>query len=281
LAGLLLLVFPDGRPPGRRWRVVGWTLSIGAGLLLCTFPFLPGQLDEGLVSIANPLAAPHAVAPLVQAGAALGYVVLLTSMVAAAISLVARWRGGEPTQRDQMKWVAIAAALIGISFVLNATVALLPGSRRWVSTFGDATLVLLFVAIAIAILRHRVIDVDLVVNRALVYALLAGFVAAAYVAIVVGIGRVLDEPSHSPWLSVIATTVVAVAFAPVRLRAHALANRVVYGETTAPYDVVVDLGRRLASTPSPDELLESLARSAATGVGAATARRLSPRRLRL
>ena len=118
--------------------------------------------------------------------------------------------------------------------------------------------------------RHRLFDVDLVLNRALVYGLLAAFVTAVYVAVVIGVGRLVGSGADLV-LTVTATVLVALGFAPVREWARGLANRWVYGERQAPYEVLTSLGGRLAAALTPDELLPAIAHAAAVGVGAAAA----------
>ena len=118
--------------------------------------------------------------------------------------------------------------------------------------------------------RHRLFDVDLVLNRALVYGLLAAFVTAVYVAVVIGVGRLVGSGADLV-LTVTATVLVALGFAPVREWARGLANRWVYGERQAPYEVLTALGGRLAAALTPDELLPAIAHAAAVGVGAAAA----------
>jgi signal transduction histidine kinase len=270
LLGALLLVFPDGRPRGR-WRLAGWGLGIGTALLLASFPFVDERLDDVLGGTANPLVFPSSIEPVGKAVAAIGYVVFLASVFGAAVSVVWRWRGAGFVERQQLKWVAIAAVAFGAALVANAALES-TDLQPLVAWIADACLAAIFVAIGVAVLRYRLYDVDVVINRAIVYTVLIAFVTAAYVVLVVGIGRLIGRTSATDiWLSVLATTIVALTFAPMRARAQRLANRLVYGETTSPYDVLADLGRRLAGALSPDDLLPSLARSAASGVGASAA----------
>src|SRR5207248_9734182 len=104
------------------------------------------------------------------------------------------------------------------------------------------------VAIGIAVLRYRLYDIDVVINRTVVYGLLAAFITAVYVAIVVGIGAALGHGTSTPnlALSILATAIVAVAFQPVRERVQKLANRLVYGKRATPYDVLAGFVRRVA-----------------------------------
>jgi len=127
------------------------------------------------------------------------------------------------------------------------------------------------VAIGVAILRHRLYGIDVVINKALVFGTLAAFITAVYVGIVVGIGALAgrgDRPNLG--LSILATAVVAVAFAPVRERVQRFANRVVYGARATPYEVLSDFATRMGGTYASAELLPQMARTVGEGVGAAT-----------
>ena len=129
------------------------------------------------------------------------------------------------------------------------------------------------VTITVAVLRYRLYDIDVVISKTLLVAGLAGFITAAYVAIVVGVGSFVgtgDEPDLV--LSVVATALVAVAFQPVRRALRRVANRLVYGQRATPYDVLSGFATRVgAAEPSPDTLVQ-LAELMAGGTGADPAR---------
>jgi signal transduction histidine kinase len=119
---------------------------------------------------------------------------------------------------------------------------------------------------------RRLSDIDVVVNKTVVYGSLAAFIAIVYVAIVVGAGSLLgsgDEPNVG--LQVAATAVVAVAFQPVRQRVQRLANRLVFGERATPYEVMTDFAERIAGALSLEDALPQMADAAARGVGATSA----------
>jgi signal transduction histidine kinase len=128
------------------------------------------------------------------------------------------------------------------------------------------------VTIAISILKYRLYDIDVVINKTVVYGALAMFITAVYVGIVVGIGTLIgqgDRPNLG--LSILATAVVAIAFQPVRERVQRFANRLVYGKRATPYEVLSHFAERMASTYAADELLPQMARTLAEGTGAARA----------
>jgi len=128
------------------------------------------------------------------------------------------------------------------------------------------------IAIGIAIMKYRLYDIDVVINRTLVYGALALFITTVYVAIVVGIGALIGsggKPNLA--LSVIATAIVAVAFQPVRERVQKVANRLVYGNRATPYEVLSQFSERVAESYAADDVLPRMARVLAEGTGAARA----------
>jgi hypothetical protein len=114
----------------------------------------------------------------------------------------------------------------------------------------DLALICLEVTIAVAVLRYRLCDIDIVISRALLYACLAAFITAVYVVLVAGVGAAAGTRSGT-WLSAVAAAVVAVAFQPVRARAARLANRVVYGRRATPYQVLSDFAGRCGGPARP------------------------------
>src|SRR4029077_8752961 len=116
-------------------------------------------------------------------------------------------------------------------------------------------------------------DIDVVINRALVYGVLAAFISSVYVAIVVGVGRLVGSGNRPNLaLSIVATAVVAVAFQPIRERVQRFANRLVYGKRATPYQVMAGFADQMAGTLSADDVLPQMAEAAARGVGAQAAR---------
>ncbi len=124
-------------------------------------------------------------------------------------------------------------------------------------------------AAGLAILRYRLYDLDIVVSRAILVATATAFVAAGYVLLVVGIGRLLPTPVRgSFWPSLLATAVVALAFQPLRLWAVRLADRIAYGPRAVPYEALASFARRLQVSPGPADLLQHVAAAVGEAVGA-------------
>jgi signal transduction histidine kinase len=125
------------------------------------------------------------------------------------------------------------------------------------------------ISIGIAILKYRLYDIDVVINKTIVFGVLAAFITGIYVAIVVGIGALLgsrDEPNLA--LSIAATAIVAIAFSPVKERTQRIANRLVYGHRLSPYEVLADLSRTAATVPTPGDVIQAVAHAATLGVNA-------------
>ena len=277
---LVFLFFPDGLKPGRKWRaVLGLALVGGAWLtlafLLTKGPIGPSDRGNGdyFIRELNPtglLTDPNnGVASAVQGlGWMMSGIALILSVAASVIRLVQE-RG---ERRQQLKWVAYLAAPVAPTFAIHFfDLAIFNGA------FPDYTkpyyiavyMVGIPAAMAIAILRYRLYGIDVVVNRALVYAALAGFITAVYVGIVVGVGSVIGQGGRPNLvLSIIATAVVAVGFQPLRERLQRVANRLVYGRRATPYEVLSQFSGRVAESYSADDVLPRMVRVLAEGTGA-------------
>ena len=127
------------------------------------------------------------------------------------------------------------------------------------------------ISCGIAILKHGLYEVDVVINKALVYAVIAAFFTAVYLAVVVGMGTLVGS-THNTFLTVLAAAVIAIAFNPVRQRARRLANRLVYGDRASPYEVLSEFSGRMAETYSVEDVLPRMATLLGEGTGATEAR---------
>jgi signal transduction histidine kinase len=171
----------------------------------------------------------------------------------------------------------VSAALYLVAMALSLPYSF--GSSQgpgWITVPQDISLfslALIPVACGIAILRHRLFDIDVVINRTLVYGSLAAFITAVYVVIVVGLGAAVGRGAAGPnlGLSILATAVIAVAFGPVKERVQHVANRLVYGKRATPYEVLSDFSARLAGTYGTEDLLPRMSRTLAEATGASSA----------
>jgi len=123
------------------------------------------------------------------------------------------------------------------------------------------------ISIGVAVLRYRLYDIDLIINKALVYGGLAAVITAVYVLLVVGIGAMIGSNQRF-LLSLVATAVIALAFQPLRQRAQYLANRFVYGKRATPYEALSQFSEHLSATYSHEDILDRMARILGEGTGA-------------
>jgi signal transduction histidine kinase len=264
----LVLLFPDGKPPSRRWRPVAWLAVVATAFAVGGMSLAPGELD-GAVKAENPLGVDAE--GLLSVVAWAGILTIFACIIASAVSIVVRYRRSRGDERQQLKWFVSAVLLTVGLFFLSWPAAVV--SETLSNVFNALSLfawVTLPLAAGIAIFRYRLYDIDLVINRALVFGILAAFLTAVYVAIVVGIGSLVGRAGGSNVvLSILATAVVAVAFQPMRERARRLANRLVYGHRATPYDVLAQFSEQAAATVPSEELLPQLARTVGEGTGAA------------
>jgi signal transduction histidine kinase len=251
------LLFPPGRLRSPRWRPAAWfvggafTLATAGALVSASHvwahPFTTSFRQLGNLALVTGMFA------LVFAGLAVG--------VAALVVRFARSKGEE---RLQLKWFAAAAVLVLVMLFVT-----FPASSEVANVLSDLAFLCLFVAVAIAVLKYRLYDIDLVISKAVLYGSLAVFITAVYVGLVVGVGTLVGN-RRSPLLTALAAAVVAVAFQPARQRAGRVANRVVYGRRATPYQVLSDFARRIGGTYAAEDVLPQMAHTVAAGTGAET-----------
>jgi signal transduction histidine kinase len=273
VSGFLLLLFPDGHLPSRRWGWFAWSCGIGSVLLYLVILLHPGPFDDlGFPDVENPLG--------LTAVGALGawiyvfVVVAPTIVVGGAVAVIRRMRRThDPVERQQLRWLAYAAGVIATLYVLaivpSAVFAADEGDA-WSSVLGSiaaTSFALIPITIGIAILRYRLYEIDIVIRKTVVFAVVTVSIAVVYVAIVAGIGAAVGNAS-TPLLSALAAAIVALVFQPVRAWAHRVGDRLVYGERATPYEVMATFGDHLAGTYASEDVLPRLARVLGEGVGA-------------
>ncbi|MDP8956537.1 MAG: GAF domain-containing sensor histidine kinase [Actinomycetota bacterium] len=271
---LILQLFPDGRVLSNRWRFGVWLTVTAAALLSLGILLEPGDLAEA-PDLTNPLGVEALRGHGLEDGElGTAWLLLAASILVAAVSVVVRFRRSTGEQREQLKWLAFAGSLLLVGWILIMFTWDAPSGPVKVASFVvlGISLVMLPIGVAIAVLRYRLYDIDVVVNKTVVYGSLAAFITAVYVGVVVGIGTLLgrgDEPNLA--LSILATAVVAVAFQPIRERVQHVANRLVYGKRATPYEVLSHFAERMSSTYATDDLLPRMAAILQEGTGAARA----------
>jgi len=263
---LILLLYPDGRLPSRRWRPAVW-LILAANALLLAVAATSDVAFEGAAPAG--LAAPVALIPHRIAGPLVSdlEVVMLFLFLLSAAGCVVRYRRASGVVRQQIKWFAYAGIVAAVGFVALAQV-----SNQPVVAF---IVLVPFVPVAagIAIMKYRLYDIDVVISKTIVYGSLAAFITAVYILVVVGIGSLGSGSLHAGsrpnlGLSILATAVVAVAFQPVRERMQHLANRLVFGKRATPYEALSDFAGRMGGAYAAEDVLPRMARVLAEGTGA-------------
>jgi DNA-binding SARP family transcriptional activator len=239
VASMIVLVFPTGRLRSRRWRPVVW---VGAAIAVAAFAseaFRPGPLGGSLSDLDNPLGIPGAEPVLSAVGdvssALLGPFVL----VAAVLSFLLRFRSAIGEERQQLRWLAYAVLGVVTGFVLGDVLQALGVPSSVYGLLYLVPLAGLPVAIGIAILRHRLYDIEVVIDGTVIVAAVAGFAALVYGAVVVGVGAAVGNTTGSNVvLAAVATAIVALAFQPVLAWARRLGRQIAYGAPTAHEDEV-------------------------------------------
>jgi signal transduction histidine kinase len=273
LSGFLLLLFPDGHLPSPRWRWFARLCGAGLAILFVVTLVSPDHgADYGLPDVENPLAI-EAIEPALDALVALALIAPLT-VLGGAVAVIGRLRRTtDPVQRSQLRWLAWGAGVMAFTYAMAFVPQAVLGSEagsRWediLGTLAVSTFLLIPITIGIAVLRYRLYDIDFVIRKTVVFAVMATSIALVYAVVVAGVGAVVGA-ERSPLLSAIAAAVVALVFQPVRARARHLADRLVFGERATPYEVMSTFGGQLAGTYASEDVLPRTARVLGQGVGA-------------
>jgi hypothetical protein len=237
---LLFLLFPNGRLLSSSWRPVMWT-AVGAGAtFLVVYTFTPGPLDT-FPFITNPVGIGGTVGHILGMLGNIGLVVLLIALLASAVSLILRLRRAKGVERQQLKWFVYAATLATIGTVVSYAGAYVFASDL-INAIGYWEGQLAFTALpvftGIAILRYRLYDIDIIINRTLVYGLLTILLGAGYLATIMalqGIGNLVFQVpfraltgQNSALATVAATLAMAALFNPLRRRIQSFIDRSFY-----------------------------------------------------
>ncbi|HEY2804187.1 MAG TPA: histidine kinase, partial [Actinomycetota bacterium] len=271
-ATFVLLLFPTGSLPSPRWRPVAWFSTFAITGLFITGAFTPGLIQS--TNSVNPVGIQGPVGQaLTSVGPVIGGCFLISGLLS-LLSLVVRFRRADPMEREQLRWLVYAAALLLVGFLVSAAYVGIVGTSEFSTNIQNGIVSVSFVfiplAIGFAVLKYRLYGIDVVINKTVVIGALAAFITAVYVGIVVGVGALVGQGTSKPniGLSIVATAIVAVAFQPVRARVQRFANRLVYGHRATPYEVLSEFSSRMASTYASDDLLPRMARILAEGTGA-------------
>ncbi len=259
---IVFLTAPDGHLLSPRWRWAAWAALAGVTLhTLGTLTIRPGEVvvgeDFGNRAVSLPLLT-------------VGWMLVAAALIASVVSLVLRLRRAKDDERLQLLWIASAAALLALGVVCILAIPRIQGEEgTWLAALPlRVAQVAVPVCVAVAVLRHRLVAIDLIVNRAVLFALATGVVAVGYVGVVVLVGLAVGGSTEGFWPSLLATAVVAMAFQPARRRVVRVADRLAFGAAAVPYEALAEFSRRLGDTSDPATLLPAVAESAAQAVNA-------------
>lgn len=268
-AFLLTALFPDGTAASRSWQRPVRLLAVAWSAMIVVFAFtvrdasnfyedLEGHLEEIPRNATGFLPVPEEV--IFPAWVFL----VLASAVVGIGSLISRWRHAHLELRLQLKWVLYAfASLMGVLAIDVTSQALAAGGqmdagiRLAINLLFAGAQIWLVIALGFAVLKFRLYDLDLVINRTIVYGILTIIVVVTYVGVVAGVGAVL--PIQETVLALIVTAAVAIAFAPLRSMVQSWVNRLMFGQRDDPYAVLAKTGKLLARSGQPETALSQLA----------------------
>jgi hypothetical protein len=221
ILGFIVLLTPTGSPPTRRWRWWVWVFASTMAVLLVAATIAPGSMDPRMLAEEGPQdlrTFGGALLVVNLAAQAVGILIIL----AGAGSLVTRFRHARGVERQQLRWVALAAALTGVAMLVVA-VLIAVGNALLAGWAGVLCTLFLPLATGAAILRYRLYDLDRIISRTLAYGLLTLLLGGGYAGVVLGLGQLLGR--NSPLVVAGATLAVAAVFQPARRRIQAVVDR--------------------------------------------------------
>jgi signal transduction histidine kinase len=281
----LFLIFPTGRPSSRRW---GWLLRVmlvAYAVMMIAFALTPGSLEAGFAElpkpVANPIGLPSSWKQAVETLTTIAGLVVALGALVSVLSLIQRYRRAARLERQQIRWLAFLGVFLGIILVITlgliATGAINDEGLVSGLTFF-AFIIGMFLGIplvcGIAILRHGLWDLDVVVRKTVQYGLLVagftvvvGLVLILVPALFIGVGSGIGGAPV-----IVGGALLAVGFTLVKSRAQRWANRIVYGKRSTPYEVLSEFAERVGETYSTEDVLPRMAQLLGEATGARTAR---------
>jgi hypothetical protein len=256
LVGLLpfvLLLYPTGAVPGPRWRPLAWALGVVLAVMTLGYMFYPGPLDKDPRLPDNPLGI-EALKGIVDRSDTAASISMAGLVLAAVASVIVRFHRSRGDERQQIKWMAFAAAVLAFGFVAQGPLGL-----------GDvvfaATISMLPVGLGIALFKYRLYDVDRVINRTLVYGASTALLGGAYVGLVLASDALFASLARGSSLAVALSTLVAAAlFLPVRARVQRFVDRRFYRRRYDAQRTLEDFSARLREQVDLDTLRLELER---------------------
>ena len=255
LLGFILLLTPTGSLPSPRWRWWAWTAAAGPALFLASAVLVRGSLDVPYTSVSDPLLIPALSGWWSATIAGLAAAVTALTVPVGAVAMVLRFRRARGVERQQLRWVALAAGLAAL-----AVAGTLAGVATRNAPVRDGLIgicvALIPLAIAAAVLRYRLYDLDRIISRTLTYGVLTVLLGGAYAGVVLGLGQLLGRRSS---LAVAAATLaVAAVFQPARRRVQAVVDRRFNRRRNDAAQTIQTFGKRLRQQVDLDSLTAEL-----------------------
>jgi hypothetical protein len=269
---LFALLFPDGRPPTRRWTPVVWTTVTGATLLAFSEALRPEIViftAGGERILPNPFTIP-ALAAVATAAGVVALALIIGSILLAMVALVLRFRRSRGAERQQLKWFVLAMGTLATLLVTSALTELVASAGRTGTSAMDpvaeaiwilamSSLVLLPLSAGMAILRYRLYDIDVLINRALVYGALSATLLVTYVLSVLVLTALVRPVTGSGDIAVAGSTLAVLAlFQPLRARIQRFVDRRFYRSRYDAERTVDRFGARLREQVDLDQLRAEL-----------------------
>ena len=253
-ATFLLALFPDGHLVSRRWRPVAWCAALGMVGGFLVEGMAPGPVPDH-PQLTNPFGVDS---PVLSPLDGLSLLLVGIGMIGSSISLIVRFRRSHGEQRQQIKWLALAGLIAAVTISI-ATPAYDDIGEDLANALMMTAVMGLPAAAAIAILRYRLYDIDVVINRALVYGALTALLAATYLVSVLLLQLVLESITQGSGLAVAASTLAAAALVrPARARIQAIVDRRFFRQKYDAAQTLAVFGARLRDQVDLDAVQSDL-----------------------
>jgi len=256
----VLPIFPDGQLPSPRWRFIIYINIVGLAITSIAMMYIPDSLLDGS-SGTNPFGSSRTLY-LMNFGA----VLLGAGFLGSLVAFFLRFRSSTGNQRLQMKWLFYAIAINLLTNILCNVIWFLWPDLLWMEEISivitNIGILGIAIAAAIAILRYHLYDINLIINRTLVYTALTASVAALYILVFGALG-VTFQARDNLFVSLLATILAAILVQPMRDKLQRLVNRLMYGDRDEPYAVLSGLSRRLEGSLLPEDTLPAVVETVA------------------
>jgi hypothetical protein len=221
---LVGILYPDGRLPGRRWRLPVLIVTVTEIVVSAMFSVAAGPVAPGLPD--NPFGLIAVPADARAAGELVGPLGLVVAMGFAVVATAVRWRRGSGVERSQLKWLFAALLIAGVAFPLTFGGSSEDAGPTVVTNLGVSSVILIPIAIGIAVLRYRLYEIDRILSRTIAWAVVTGVLGAVFAGVVIALQAALVNVTQGQTLAVAASTLVACAlFQPLRGRVQSAVDR--------------------------------------------------------